>query len=129
MPVGRQPSVASFDETNSQYHNYGGRGIIIHESWVEDHNEFVEYCLTEGWEEGLEIDRKDNNGNYEPGNLRFVTREVNSQNIQKSKRWHINGNVYPSIRAAAKAEGIPLATIQQRVASDDYPDYYSESKY
>lgn len=63
---------------NSHYKHYGGRGIkfLFKESFVD----FVDYCLSIGWKEGLEMDRIDNNGNYEPGNIRFVTRRENVLN-------------------------------------------------
>lgn len=67
---------------NSQYKNYGGRGIkcLFNDGFVK----FVEYCLSVGWKTGLQIDRIDNNGNYEPGNIRFVSRKTNVRNRRVS---------------------------------------------
>ncbi len=41
--------------------------------------------MSGGYAEGLQIDRIDNNGNYEPDNCRWVTRSINSLNTRKSK--------------------------------------------
>lgn len=65
---------------NKNYHNYGGRGITICDEWREKPELFFEWCFANGWEQGLEIDRIDNDGPYSPGNCRFVTHKVNAQN-------------------------------------------------
>jgi hypothetical protein len=65
--------------TNNKYDYYGGRGIALCDEW-NNPEPFIEWALANGWERGLQIDREDNNGNYEPGNCRFVTSKVNSNN-------------------------------------------------
>lgn len=62
-----------------QYHNYGGRGIKVCDQW-RDATEFLVWAGSAGWEPGLQIDRIDNDGDYEPGNCRFVTPSVNASN-------------------------------------------------
>jgi hypothetical protein len=67
------------------YSNYGGRGIYLYEPWRTDKAAFLRYVVTlEGWDQPhLELDRIDVNKGYEPGNLRFVTRQVNRYNQRK----------------------------------------------
>lgn len=60
------------------YRLWGGRGITICERWLAFSN-FSEDMLPT-WKSGMEIDRRDNSGNYEPGNCRWVTSRVNSNN-------------------------------------------------
>lgn len=62
------------------YHNYGGRGISVCNEWRNDFSVFEEYCVSNGWRDGLQIDRVDNDGNYCPGNIRFVTQTENLRN-------------------------------------------------
>lgn len=69
---------------HKRFKDYGGRGITICETW-EDAKTFIEWCLANGWKEGLEIDRKDNDGNYEPSNCHFVPPQVNCQNRRNTK--------------------------------------------
>jgi len=61
------------------YKYYGGRGIKCK---FKDSNEFVDYVVSVLKVDpcGLQVDRIDNNGHYEPGNIRFVTAKVNSSN-------------------------------------------------
>ena len=60
-----------------EYPNYGGRGIRV--CW-ESFYDFKKWALSNGYAPGLEIDRINNNGNYEPGNCRFVSHSINNRN-------------------------------------------------
>ena len=66
------------------YKNYGGRGITICNEWLE-FIPFRDWALSNGYQESLEIDRIDNNGNYEPSNCRFITAKENCQNQRTTK--------------------------------------------
>lgn len=68
---------------NINYKNYGGRGI---KCLFENADKFVDYIINELQIDprGLQIDRIDNNGHYEPGNIRFVTRSENQRNKRKN---------------------------------------------
>ena len=92
------------------YPDYGGRGIKVCEEWL-DINAFIEWGESSGWNVGLEIDRIDNDNDYYPQNCRFVKRIANAQNTRKSKIWHIESRSYPSLRYAAKGEGVSTHTI------------------
>lgn len=65
--------------THSSYRHYGGRGISICDEW-EDFLKFREWALTNGYKDLLTLDRKNNDGNYEPDNCRWVTQRTNSNN-------------------------------------------------
>ena len=67
------------------YKDYGGRGITICPEWTNDYTIFRDWALTNGYQEGLEIDRRDNNGNYNPENCRFVTHKINGRNRRNVK--------------------------------------------
>lgn len=63
------------------YPRYGGRGIKLHEPW-RDPAVFIREVEAEigPMPDGLTLDRINNDGNYEPGNLRWTTRLVQAQN-------------------------------------------------
>lgn len=64
------------------YPNYGERGIQVHAPWREDRRQFLAYLAAlPGWDDPLlEMDRRDVNRGYEPGNLRFITKQENRAN-------------------------------------------------
>jgi len=64
---------------NKRYKNYGGRGIEVKFACFEDFFSYVTKELKAD-SRGLTVDRIDNNGHYEPGNIRFVTRAENNRN-------------------------------------------------
>ncbi len=74
-----------YNKKKQNYRYYGARGISVAEGWIQDPVSFIEWALKNGYKRGLEIDRIDNNGNYEPSNCRFVTRSFNNANRGKLK--------------------------------------------
>ena len=64
---------------------YGGRGIVVCEDWFNNFDAFQLWALSNGYEEGLTIDRVNNNGNYEPSNCRWVTMAVQNTNKRNNK--------------------------------------------
>lgn len=69
-----------YDPNDNKYKNYGGRGISMCNEWKNDFICFYDWAINNGYKEGLSIDRKDNNGNYEPLNCRFVTNYTQCRN-------------------------------------------------
>jgi hypothetical protein len=73
------------NKNSEAYYRYGERGIEICEEWMNFDN-FYDWCMNNGWIEGLEIDRINPHGNYEPSNCRLVTRKQNCYNKSKIKK-------------------------------------------
>ena len=71
-----------YNKNNTFYNRYGGRGIICPENVGEIYKMLL---LVDGYFEGAEIDRADNDGNYEIKNLRWVTRTENMNNTSRSR--------------------------------------------
>ena len=69
---------------NINYHNYGGRGITVCDRWKNLFPAFYKDMGVKPFSEA-EIDRIDNNGNYEPSNCRWVTHAVNDRNRTTTK--------------------------------------------
>jgi len=59
---------------------YSGRGIKVCDEWIASFEAFRDWAISSGFEENLEIDRINNDGNYEPGNCRWATRLQQQQN-------------------------------------------------
>lgn len=69
------------------YHNYGGRGILICEEWLNNRDKFIDWALQNGYSNDLTIDRIDVNGNYEPSNCRWVDWETQNRNKRPKSEW------------------------------------------
>jgi len=87
---------------NTNYHTYGGRGIIICPAWESSFEKFLQ-DVEGDYKEGLELDRIDNNKGYSKENCRWVTHQQNmfnkrghsySENGSKYKGVFPNGNNY-----------------------------------
>ena len=78
-----------YNPKNKSYKNYGGRGIYMADVWLNDRDSFIKWCLENGCDFGLAIDRIDNEGAYSPENCRWVTLKENNQNRRSSKFYTI----------------------------------------
>lgn len=71
-----------FTPHNRGYKSYGGRGITLYRPWIDDPKAFITHVVDTlgNRPKGMSLDRIDNDGNYEPGNLRWGTRKVQRGN-------------------------------------------------
>lgn len=74
-----------FNPKNKDYRRYGGRGISVCLRWVEGENgihPFQCFLNDMGYKPSRfhTLDRKEVNGNYEPSNCRWVTRQTQARN-------------------------------------------------
>ena len=96
------------------YHNYGGRGIKVCDEWIGNYQAFCDWALDNGYKKGLQIDRIDNNGNYEPSNCRWVTPKQNSNNTRFNTLLTYNGETH-TMTEWAEITGINLTTLSSRI--------------
>ena len=81
-------------KTATSYKNYGARHITVCDEWKNDFMSFYNWAMDNGYTEKLELDRIDNNDNYETNNCRWVTRKENCNNTRKNIYLKYNNEVY-----------------------------------
>lgn len=84
------------------YENYGGRGIAVCDEWANSFPSFLAWALANGYEEGLQIDRIENEKGYSPDNCRFSTQKVNENNRRDT------------VLVEHKGEKVPLSLLAER---------------
>jgi len=100
------------------FNRYGGRGISVCKRWFA----FSEFLLDmkAGWAPGLSLDRINNDGNYEPSNCRWATREQQARNQSRNRRITID-NVTRCVNEWAKVSGVNTRTITARLNKGWHP--------
>lgn len=101
---------------HKSYNRYGGRGISVCDEWSASYASFKEWANTNGYTEGLTIDRIDNNGNYEPTNCRFVKYSEQNRNYSRNHNLTYNGRTQ-CISDWANEVGVNRSTILFRLKS------------
>jgi hypothetical protein len=102
-----------FNPNNPRYSDYGGRGITVCESWRHSFQSFYDDVGPRP-SDTHSIERINNNGNYEPGNVRWATKEEQNFNRRNTHLVTIGG-VTRSIGQWAKAVGLHRSVIGNRV--------------
>lgn len=72
--------------THPKWKDYGGRGIRVCDEWQKSFLAFYEHIGAKPGK-GYSLDRVDNNGNYEPGNVRWATYIEQNNNQRRSKKY------------------------------------------
>ena len=108
-----------FNRSNAGYKNYGGRGITMYPDWINNFLAFKAYILTLGSRlPGYSLDRKNNDGNYEPGNLRWADAVTQANNQRKEERGLSRGAIIDiffskkSVEACSREYRVSLKTVR-----------------
>lgn len=101
---------------NKCYANYGSRGIKVCDAWVAD---FAIFLRDVGPRPSPKhtLDRYPNNdGNYEPGNVRWATRTQQNRNRRDNIFISFNGATV-SLAEAIEARGLAYSVVRSRYLS------------
>jgi len=64
-----------YNPKNTSYYRYGARDIRVDDGWKDKFAVFKEWALANNYDDTKVIHRINNDGNYEPTNCKFLTRE------------------------------------------------------
>ena len=96
-----------------QYRHYGGRGISVCSAWA-DSFEAVWADMGSAYRPGQYLDRVDNAGNYEPGNCRWVSAKVSTENRRNAIRVVVDGETM-NLAEAARRHGVDYSLVFRRI--------------
>lgn len=105
-----------YNKNFPHYEIYGGRGIIVCDEWLNDFVKFKDWALSNGYQEGLSIDRINPNGNYEPFNCRWITMFEQANNKRNNLLFTING-ITKTQTQWCRDYNIPVTNVRRRLNS------------
>lgn len=126
-----------FNHNSSTFYKYGARGIAMYEVWVHSFPEFLKH-VGEPPSPRHSIDRIDNNGNYEPGNVRWATPNEQAANTRRNvyfsdgrktqvlAEWLRELKVTVDFIKPRLAQGIPFPEIVQQAKQHRFVQHWRE---
>lgn len=108
-------------KTNFAYDRYGGAGIGICEEW-KTYESFAAY-MGQPPSRLHTVDRIDNSKGYEPGNVRWATKQEQAENRKTNKFVVVNG-VKVTLTKAAEKIGISKSTASRWYAKGVFENGY-----
>jgi len=99
---------------NKNYKNYGGRGITICSEWIESFKNFYK-DVGDPPSDKHQIDRKNNDGNYEPGNWRWSLSKENCRNTRTNNAITFDG-MTKTVAEWAEFIGVSNSTLRTRLS-------------
>ena len=106
-----------YNPNRKDYPKYGGLGVTVYEDWIHSPIMFIEWCMSNGWEPGLVVDKDIKSKllnyttpKYSPETISFITTQENSEeaNAKAVLQFSKDGTLlseYKSCTAAAIALG------------------------
>lgn len=105
------------------YSRYGGRGIAVCPEWSESFVAFRDWAISAGYEPELQIDRIDNDGDYEPTNCRWVTPMENANNRGNHRMLTAFGETKTMAEWGRDPRcAVSMTALKQRVRMGSYSD-------
>jgi len=98
---------------SKDYANWGGRGIALCDEW-QSFEPFYEWAMSNGYNEKLQIDRKDNEKGYSPDNCRWTTIKVQANNRRGNFNITFNGETH-TLSQWSEIIGIKQGTLRRRL--------------
>lgn len=105
--------VRCFNRNYERFANYGGRGIKVCDRWIASFEDFLADVGSRPSPEHS-LDRINNDGNYEPGNVRWATRIQQMNNRSTSHKVKI-GDVVLTLAEWARRSHINDNTVTSRL--------------
>ena len=98
----------------SQYYRlYGGKGVTVCKEW-KNFVSFYEWAISNGYKDGLTIERKDSTKGYNPYNCKWATKKEQANNTERNHYITYNGETH-TMAQWAEITGMTYETIRKRI--------------
>jgi hypothetical protein len=101
--------------------NYGGRGITVCDEWRNDFLLFYEWAMSNGYNDSLSIDRKNNSKGYCPENCKWTNKQQQNNNTRANRQITAFGET-KNLQQWSDESGIGHSTILFRLKSGWTPE-------
>lgn len=98
-----------YNKNHPHYEDWGGRGITVCDEWRMNYQAFRKWAYENGYDDKKDrklqsLDRRDNDGNYEPANCRWVSmkEQNNNKRPKKSGRGYKYNWTFEGVTKSAK---------------------------
>lgn len=98
--------------SDTNYSRYGGRGITVCERWYDFANFYADMGPRPSSKHSIE--RRDNNGNYEPENCYWTTKLVQQRNMRSNRLMTYEGRTQ-CVAAWADESPVSAAVLRYRL--------------
>lgn len=115
-----------YNKDDIGYFRYGGRGIRVCDEW-QDINTFIT-DMYPSYAKGLQLDRINNDGDYNRSNCKWSTRRENSNNRRNNRVIEYNG-ISKTISEWSRELNIPLNTLLYRLNNWDVETSFTFKRY
>lgn len=99
----------------ANYSRYGARGIAVCQRW-ESFEKFLE-DMGRKPDPLMELDRINNDGNYEPGNCRWATKQEQMRNRSNTPRFPYRGEMKALTELLEISAGLSINGLKRRLLS------------
>lgn len=93
-----------YDPNETSYRNYGGRGITVSNEWMDFMN--FERDMGETYQEGLSLERIDNEKGYSKENCKWIALNEQSRNRRNVRHFEYQGHM-KTVRELSELSGLP----------------------
>jgi DNA-directed RNA polymerase subunit RPC12/RpoP len=104
---------------DKDYVKYGARGITVCKEWLASFDSFILYMGPKSGEDTT-IERKDVNGNYEPGNCIWASRTIQNRNKRDTHILEFRGKTQ-TLAEHLREHNIPSDAVYKRIERGDSP--------
>lgn len=111
------------NENTTEYHRYGGRGITVCDRWDPRKGGSFENFLSDMGpkpEGDYSIERRDNDGNYEPSNCHWATRSEQCSNTSRNIKVEMPDGRALTLMQISEETGINFGTLCTRYHENGY---------